>query len=128
MRTMLLSAAILLVLGPFLLSGVTKALDFSGAIAEVRSLNLPWPMATAGGVVALQLGAPLAILLDYWAWAAALALAAFTVAATLMAHAFWSKAGAARARERDTFFEHLAIVGGLCFIILVDLGWLEALP
>ncbi|HKU98858.1 MAG TPA: DoxX family protein [Vineibacter sp.] len=98
----------------FLVSGVVKALDFSGAMAEVRALAGIEPAAVlAVLVIATQLGgAALVIAGGRAAWIGAGLLAGFTVVATLLAHAFWTKTGIEQARDLATFFEHVGLVGG----------------
>jgi transmembrane protein len=46
------------------------------------------------------------------AWLGAGALGVFTVLATLIAHAWWTKAGIERFRDFNTFWEHAGLVGG----------------
>jgi uncharacterized membrane protein YphA (DoxX/SURF4 family) len=91
---------------PFLYSGVTKALDFEGAVAEFAAVGLP-----AGFVpltIALQLGASAAAitLRSVPAIIAALALAAFTIGATVIAHS----------HQVVIFVEHLSIAFSLAFV------------
>jgi len=98
----------------FVVSGVTKTLDFSSAVAEVRALAGIEPAAAlAVLVIATQLGgSALVIAGGRAAWIGAGLLAGFTVVATLLAHAFWTKTGIEQARDLSTFFEHVGLVGG----------------
>ncbi len=105
-------AARLALASPFLASGVTKLLDFAGATAETAGLGLPVPALTAALVILVQLGGSALFLLPRWCWLGAGLLAGFTVAATLVAHPFWTFEGPDRARQTAIFLEHLAIVGG----------------
>jgi transmembrane protein len=100
---------------PFVISGVAKAFDFAGATAEVRGLTgLEPAWLFAALVVATQLGGSALVLLGgRLAWLGAGGLAAFTIVATLAAHAFWMKSAAERMLHFNIFFEHVAIVGGL---------------
>ena len=50
----------------------------------------------------------------------ALLLAGFTVAATLLGHRFWLRRGAEFRLELTTSLEHVAIVGGLLLLSLLD--------
>lgn len=90
---------------PFLFSGLTKALDFTGATAEVRGLTGLEPAgAFAAAVVAVQLGG------------SALLLAggrAVGLGATLVAHDFWNRPAGTALRDATTFFEHVALLAGL---------------
>jgi transmembrane protein len=103
---------------PFLFSGIAKLLDFNGAVAEFAHFGFAVPALFAALTIALQLGASAAAitLRSKPAVVAALALAAFTVAATLIAHAFWTFEGAARFQQTNIFVEHLSIAFALAFV------------
>jgi len=115
-----LRAAWLLLASPFLLSGVTKAADFAGATAEVRALTgLEPAWLGAAAVIAVQLGGSALLLAGgRLTRAGAGLLAVFTAVATLLAHAWWTKAGIERARDFNVFWEHVAIIGGLALAAL----------
>jgi uncharacterized membrane protein YphA (DoxX/SURF4 family) len=106
---------------PFLISGVAKALDFGGAVAEVRGLTGLEPAALfAVLVIITQLGgSALLIAGGRFAWIGAVALAGFTAIATLFAHAFWLKPVAERFMHKNIFFEHVSIVGGLILVAIL---------
>jgi putative oxidoreductase len=58
----------------------------------------------------------------------ALLLAGFTVAATLLGQRFWLRSGAEFRHELTTSLEHVAIVGGLLLVSLVDLPAINKEP
>ena len=62
----------------------------------------------------------LAIVLGAWTRLAALAVAVFTVAATLIAHRYWEAAPDAMKMQQIQFMKNLAIIGG--FLSLVASG------
>ncbi|MGK9171085.1 DoxX family protein [Inquilinus limosus] len=117
-------AARIAVATPFLVSGVLKLLDFGGAVGEVRSLTgLEPAVLPAVLVIFTQLAGSVALIAGgRWSWIGAGALGGFTVAATLLAHAFWMKSGADRMRDLNTFFEHVSIVGGLVLVAVLTSG------
>lgn len=92
---------------PFLFSGIAKLADFDGAVAEFSAF-FAYPALFAALTIALQLGASaVAIAMPGKAAVlAALALAAFTVAATVLAHS----------HQLIIFVEHLSIAFGLAFV------------
>jgi uncharacterized membrane protein YphA (DoxX/SURF4 family) len=107
---------IALLVSPFVISGVSKLLNFSGAQAEVVALSGLQPAALwAGLVIATQLGGSLLLVAGRgrWAWLGALLLAGFTALATLLGHAWWTKEGMDRVRDFNVFWEHVALAGGL---------------
>lgn len=61
------------------------------------------------------------ILLGLWRWLGALALAAFTLAATFLALRFWSAPPEVRVMTANAFFEHLGLVGGFLLVAWHDL-------
>jgi uncharacterized membrane protein YphA (DoxX/SURF4 family) len=106
----------------FLYSGVDKLWHWRSSIAEVRSDGLPWPAAFAGATVFTQLVGGFLVATGFFAWLGALLLAGFTAAATLLGHRFWLRRGTEFRHELTTSLEHVAIVGGLVLLCLLDLA------
>jgi uncharacterized membrane protein YphA (DoxX/SURF4 family) len=103
---------------PFLISGIVKLFDFPGAMNEVNGLGLGPAGPFAVAVIITQLGGSILFLTRRYCWLGAGLLAGFTVVATLLAHPFWAFEGLDRGRQTATFFEHVAIVGGLAMAAL----------
>lgn len=112
--------AVLALSSAFWLSAVTKALDFTAAQAEVLGLTGLQPANFfAAAVIAAQFsGSVLLLLGGRRTLAGAAILSAFTVVATLLAHAWWIKHGVERARDFAVFFEHFGLVGGFALAAL----------
>ena len=106
----------------FLYSGVDKLWHWRSSIEEVKSDGLPWPAVFAGATVFTQLVGGCLVAIGFFAWLGALLLAGFTVAATVVGHRFWLRRGAEFRHELTTSLEHVAIVGGLLLLTLVDLA------
>ena len=104
----------------FLYSGVDKLTHWRASIEEVRGDGLPWPAAFAGATVFTQLVGGCLVATGLLAWLGALLLAGFTVAATLLGHRFWLRRGAKFRHELTTSLEHVAIVGGLLLLSVLD--------
>jgi putative oxidoreductase len=104
----------------FLYSGVDKLWHWRSSIEEVRTDGLPWPAAFAGATVFTQLVGGVLVATGFFAWLGALLLAGFTVAATLLGHRFWLRQGSEFRHELTTSLEHVAIVGGLVLLSLLD--------
>lgn len=113
--------ALLLLCAAYLQGGLQKAFDFAGAVAEMNHFGLSpaGPMAVA--VIVLELGASALILSGRLRWLGALALAAFTLAATFMALRFWTLAPPERFMAANAFFEHLGLAGGFMLVAWHDL-------
>jgi uncharacterized membrane protein YphA (DoxX/SURF4 family) len=107
---------------PFLISGLVKLTDFGRAMNEVAGLGLQPAMPIAAAIIITQLGGSGLFLTRRYCWLGAGILAVFTVLATLLAHPFWMFEGPDRGRQTATFFEHVAIVGGLALTALLVNG------
>lgn len=99
----------------FILAGYSKLTAIAGTAGWFGSLGIPAPtlVAIAAGVVELVGG--LAILVGFKTRIAALVLAAFTIAATLIAHT-----DLADQMQQLLFMKNLAVTGG--FLILAAAG------
>ena len=100
----------------FLNGGITKAMDFTGAVAEMKHFGLWPPALVAVLTITLELGAPALILCGICRWAGALALAGFTLCTAFLAHRFWELAPPERFMEANAFFDHMGLIGGLLFV------------
>ena len=110
---LLILAAALLTL-PYWSSGVAKLFDMGGALGEARHFGLEPAALVVTLTIAVQIGGSLLVILGRQAWLGAGALGVFTAAATLVAHPFWQVADPmARFHERNTFLEHVGLIGGL---------------
>lgn len=113
--------ALLLLCSAYIQGPLTKIADFPGAMAEMEHFGLTPAPLFAVGVIVLELAMSALILIGRWRWLAALALAAFTLAATFVAIRFWElPAGQGRAMAMNAFFEHLGLIGGFILIALDD--------
>ncbi len=104
---------------PFWWSGLSKLLDFSGGTAEMAALGIEPAWLFNLLTILVQLGGSLLVILNLWTWLGAGALGVFTALATVLAHQFWTLDGFERARELNTFFEHLAIIAGFVLVAMI---------
>jgi uncharacterized membrane protein YphA (DoxX/SURF4 family) len=105
----------------YLQGGIVKLTDLQGAVAEMNHFGLSPAMPFAIAVIAFELAASVAILTGYWRWLGALALGAFTVAATCMANRYWELGPAERFSAENAFYEHLGLAGGFLLVAWHDL-------
>lgn len=115
--------ALLALCAAYLQGGLAKTFDFAGAVAEMRHFGLTPAAPLAALVIALELGAALAILSGRGRWLGALLLAGFTLAASLVANRWWDAAPAARTALANAFFEHLGLAGAFVLV-----AWHELAP
>jgi uncharacterized membrane protein YphA (DoxX/SURF4 family) len=113
--------ALLFLCSAYLQGGLTKALDFNAAIAEMKQFGLKPPAPLAIAVIVMEIGASALILSGFFRWAGALVLGGFTLMATFLANRFWSAPLPKRYATENSFFEHLGLVGGFLLVAAYDL-------
>jgi uncharacterized membrane protein YphA (DoxX/SURF4 family) len=103
----------------YLLGGMTKLLDFPGAVAEQQyfGLNPGWLWALLA--IAVELGGSALIILGRLVWLGAGALGVLTAIATLAASDFWTMQGQERLTALNTFFEHAGLIAGLVMVAFI---------
>lgn len=110
----------------FLVSGFNKVVGFESLVGRLGDTGFPAPTLFAIAAVAVELGGAVLLIAGFYARYAALALAVFTVIATLLFHDFWAVEGAARARQTTQFLKNVAVLGGLLLAAHVGAGPLSA--
>ena len=105
---------------PYWTSGLAKLTDLHSALGEARHFGLEPAIAVVGLTIVVQLGGSLLVILGRVAWLGAGALGVFTAIATLIAHPFWQITDpVTRFHERNTFLEHIALIGGLIAVAIL---------
>ncbi|KXG87263.1 DoxX family protein [Agrobacterium bohemicum] len=101
---------------------LTKIVDFNGAMGEMDHFGLHPAAVFAVIVIVFELTASAMVISGFLRWAGALALAGFTIVATLIALRFWEMApGMDRMMATNAFFEHLGLAGAFVFVAAFDL-------
>jgi putative oxidoreductase len=106
----------------FLWSGFGKLSSLSEFTAGMVDRGLPLAQLLAPLGAAVEFAAALALILGAWTRLAALALAVFTIIATLMAHRFWAFPVDEQRMQSIQFMKNLAIIGGLAALIATGGG------
>ena len=97
----------------FLPAGLTKIAGFAGTVGYIASKGLPLPAVGAVIAIGVEVLGGLALLVGFGTRVAALVLAVFTVAATVIFHAWWAVPAEAQMVQQLMFFKNIAVVGGL---------------
>ena len=106
----------------FLVSAIHKGIWYQKAVAEFQHDNIPAIWLTLPGTIGLHLIASMCLILGYQTREAALALAIFTVLATLKVHAWWRLPVDEQLGRSRIFTGNLAIIGGLLLLVAVGGG------
>ncbi len=108
--------------GVFLVSGVHKAVWYQKAAAEFQMARVPVIALFLPLTIGLHLLGGMALVTGVYAREAALALAIFTLAATIRVHCFWRMSGQERLERSRIAMGNLAIVGGLILLAAAGPG------
>jgi len=101
----------------YLWSGVTKLIEFDATAKHFASrFKLPAPAAMVALTIIVQLVGSTMIISGWKAWLAAIALALFTMAATVIVYPFWTMTGVERRRNIETFLEHVGLAAAFLLV------------
>jgi putative oxidoreductase len=120
----LLVARVLLAL-MFVLAGVSKLTGLEGTAGYIGSVGLPAPMVLAVASGVLELAAGVMLIVGWQTRGAALALAVFTVVASVLFHNFWALPADKAFMQQLMFLKNLAVTGGLMFVFVFGAGSLS---
>jgi len=113
----------------FIVAGIPKLMDPTGILGAAGTKAF-WALVASGApptwfgylIAAVEVVGGLMVLVGYQTRAAALVLAAFTVATIVFAHNWWAMDGAARAANLVQANKNLAIIGALLMIAAIGAG------
>lgn len=125
---LLMLAARIFIAVVFLVSGLHKGIWYRKAIAEFQHDNIPLIWLTLPGTIVLHIVASILLIVGYRAQEAALALALFTVLATLKVHAYWRLPEEQQLGRSRITTANLAIIGGLLLLVAVGPGKIALAP
>ncbi|MEJ5029451.1 MULTISPECIES: DoxX family protein [unclassified Comamonas] len=97
----------------FVIPGWGKLTGFAGAVGYAQSAGMPMPEVGVAVGLAIEILGGLALLLGLGTRYAAAILAIFTLAATVIFHAYWAVPKEAMMVTQLLFNKNIAIVGGL---------------
>lgn len=122
LKTPLVLIGRILIAFMFMQSGYGKLVDLSGTAGYIASGGLPNSTALAAVTGIFELVAGLFILIGFKGRWTALVLAAFTLVAGILYHAYWSAPADQQLVVQLLFTKNLAIVGGLLVIAALGTG------
>jgi len=104
----------------FVLSGYNKIIGFDGTVGYIAAGGLPLPAVVAVLTITLELVGGLMLVVGLLTRPVALAIAAFTLLAAFLFHAYWSVSDAARMGQYLSFWKNMSIAGGM--LVLAAFG------
>lgn len=109
----------------FVPSGFGKLGGLAGFAHQLGMKGLPVPMAWAVAGALVEFLGGLAVAVGFKTRYAALFMIAFTIAASLISHPFWTIHDAGRTAQYVQFMKNMAIIGGFLFLFVRGPGSLS---
>src|SRR5262245_2497131 len=106
----------------FVLSGVMKLVDPSGAIGHMSSQGIPYAHVLLYFAALAEVVGGLWLMFGFLTRIAALGLAIYLIPVTLIFHAFWAVPPEQVAMQSANFMKNLAIIGGMLLMMAVGGG------
>lgn len=107
----------------FLPSGISKAGNFAGFSKSLAGRGLTvFPEGWAVAAIAIELVAPVLLIVGLFTRWAAVALITFTVFATGLSHRYWDYPPAEQRMQEIQFRKNVAITGGLLILLAAGAG------
>ena len=106
----------------FVLAGLSKFGSLEGTAGYIASGGLPFASLLAPLVALLEVVGGLALIVGFQARWAALALALFTLLATVLFHAYWAMPAEQQFVQQLMFMKNLSVVGGLLLVFVLGAG------
>ena len=106
----------------FVVAGYGKITGYEGTAGFMASVGLPMVSVLLPLTILVELGGGIALIVGWKARWAALALAAFTLVASLVFHNFWAMQGDAAMTNQLFFMKNIAVIGGMLMVFAFGPG------
>jgi putative oxidoreductase len=106
----------------FVLAGISKLGAIATTSAHMASHGIPYANDLVWGAVALELGGGILLIVGLFARVMAALYFFYVLALAILFHAYWTMTGAAAHAQHGDFFQHLAIMGGMLYVVAFGAG------
>lgn len=104
----------------FILSGISKIIDWPGTAAYMAAQGLPLVPLLLGLAAAIEILGGISLLLGWNARWGAWLLFLYLIPVTVVFHNFWALTGAEQQTQLVNFLKNLSIMGGLLLVAAYD--------
>jgi putative oxidoreductase len=106
----------------FVWAGIGKITGYDGTAGWMASAGVPMVGVLLPLTILVELGGGFALIVGWKARWAALALAVFTIVASLIFHNYWTMTGAAVMTNMLFFYKNVAAIGGMLMVFAFGPG------
>ena len=112
----------LLIAAIFIRAGINQFGSPAATSATMANHGIPYPDILVWGAIIVELGGGLLLILGLFTRWAAIVLFFYTLTLALLFHAYWKATGAAARTETASFYQHLAMMGGMLYVTAFGAG------
>lgn len=106
----------------FVLAGIAKLGTIAATSHQMATHGIPYANDLVWGVVALELGGGIMLVLGLFARVVAGAYFFYLLTLAVIFHGYWTMTGAAAHAQHTAFFEHLSMMGGMLYVVAFGAG------
>lgn len=106
----------------FVLAGIAKLGASAGTVASMSKHGIPYADTLVWGVIALELGGGILLIVGFLTRLVAAAYFFYLLALAFIFHPYWTMVAEAARENHALFFNHLAIMGGMLFVVAFGAG------
>jgi putative oxidoreductase len=106
----------------FVLAGYRKLTTVAATVVQMAHQGIPYSNVLVWGAIALEFGGGIMLAAGLFTRWVAFALAIYTFALALLFHAYWAAPAADARNQFNAFFEHMAIIGGMFYVVVFGPG------
>jgi putative oxidoreductase len=106
----------------YLVSSIEKGINFSAALDEFNKSGLPAARVTLVATIILHFVASVCLIVGWLVPEMAIALAVFTLLATIKVHNFWTMSGQQRLERSRIALANVGLIGGLLLLAATGPG------
>jgi putative oxidoreductase len=106
----------------FVSAGISQLGAIDATSANMASHGIPYPHDLVWGVVALELVGGIMLIVGLLARLVSAAFFFYTLTLAVLFHPYWAFTGEAARTQHAFFFGHLAMMGGMLFVVAFGAG------
>lgn len=106
----------------FVFAGIGKLGAIAATSSQMARHGIPYANDLVWGAIALELGGGILLIAGFLTRLVAAAYFFYVLALAVIFHAYWTMTGAAAHAQHSAFFEHLAIMGGMLYVVAFGAG------
>ena len=106
----------------FVLAGYRKLTTVAATVVQMAHQGIPYSNVLVWGAIAIEFVGGLMLVAGLFTRCVAFALAIYIAVLAVLFHAYWAAPAAEARNQFNAFFEHLAMIGGMLYVVTFGPG------